>query len=126
MFMGLFGILSIIGAVLGIVAFTRLRDVAQSDLVRTPELPRRVAELERRLGTGQEAEAVTAEPVPPPVVRAAVPRPPAPVPRRADLETVIAGRWLNRVGLLLAFLAAFYALKWEFDNNVLGPTGHVG
>src|SRR5205823_5945767 len=43
----------------------------------------------------------------------------------ADLETVIAGRWLNRVGLLLVFLAAFYALKWEFDNNVLGPTGRV-
>ncbi len=23
------------------------------------------------------------------------------------------------------FLAAFFALKWEFDNNVLGPTGRV-
>ena len=127
-FIGLFGILFVIGAALGIVAFVRLHDVAQNDLVRIPELLRRVAELERRLGIGQEAEPVTAEPVPPPVVRAPVPRPPSPVPRppspvtpRADLETVIAGRWLNRVGLLLVFLAAFYALKLEFDNNVLGP-----
>src|SRR5205085_402178 len=130
-FIGLFGILFVIGAAaLGIVAFVRLHDVAQNDLVRIPELLRRVAELERRLGIGGAAapvtaEPVTAEPVPPPVVRAPVPRPPAPVPRRADLETVIAGRWLNRVGLLLVFLAAFYALKWEFDNNVLGPTGRV-
>jgi len=99
--------------------------VDQDDLARIPELLRRVAELERRLGIGQEAEPVTAEPVPPPVVRPPVPRPPSPVPPGADLETVIAGRWLNRVGLLLVFLAAFYALKWEFDNNVLGPTGRV-
>ena len=125
MFIGLFGILFVIGAALGIVAFARLRDVDQSDLVRIPELLRRIAELERRLGIGQEAEPVTAEPVPPPVVRPPVPRPPSPVPPGADLETVIAGRWLNRVGLLLVFLAAFYALKWEFDNNVLGPTGRV-
>ena len=125
MFIGLFGILFVLGAALGIVAFARLRDVDQSDLVRIPELLRRIAELERRLGIGQEAEPVTAEPVPPPVVRPPVPRPPSPVPPGADLETVIAGRWLNRVGLLLVFLAAFYALKWEFDNNVLGPTGRV-
>jgi uncharacterized membrane protein len=38
---------------------------------------------------------------------------------------VIAGRWLNRVGLVLVFAAAFFALKWEFDNDVLGPTGRV-
>jgi len=124
-FIGLFGILFVIGAALGLVAFTRLSKVDQNDLVRIPELLRRVAELERRLGIGQEAEPVTAEPVPPPVLRPPVPRPPFPVPPRTDLETVIAGRWLNRVGLLLVFLAAFYALKWEFDNNVLGPTGRV-
>src|SRR2546429_7352895 len=122
---GLFGILLVIGAALGLVAFTRLSKVDQNDLVRIPDLLRRVAELERRLGIGQEAEPVTAEPVPGPVVHPPVPRPPSPVPPRVDLETVIAGRWLNRVGLLLVFLAAFYALKWEFDNNVLGPTGRV-
>src|SRR5256884_344738 len=122
---GLFGILFVIGAALGLVAFTRLSKVDQNDLVRIPDLLRRVAELERRLGIGQEAEPVTAEPVPRPVVHPPVPRPPSPVPPRVDLETVIAGRWLNRVGLLLVFLAAFYALKWEFDNNVLGPTGRV-
>src|SRR2546430_8640616 len=124
-FIGLFGILFVIGAALGLVAFTRLSKVDQNDLVRIPELLRRVADLERRLGIGQEAEPVTAEPVPSPRAHPPDPRPPAPVPPRADLETVIAGRWLNRVGLLLVFLAAFYALKWEFDNNVLGPTGRV-
>src|SRR5207244_12392115 len=92
---------------------------------RVPDRPRRVAEPERRLGIGQEAEPVTAEPVPRPVVHPPVPRPPSRVPPPVDLETVIAGRWLNRIGLLLVFLAAFYALKWEFDNNVLGPTGRV-
>ena len=81
-FIGLFGILLVIGAALGLVAFTRLSKVDQNDLVRIPDLLRRVTELERRLGIGQEAKPVTAEPVPPPVVRAPVPRPPSPVPRR--------------------------------------------
>src|SRR5205814_5318869 len=98
-FVGLFGILFVIGAALGIVAFVRLRDVDQSDLVRIPELRRRVAELERRLGIGEEAAPVTPEPVRLPHAPPPVPRSPSPVPRRADLETVIAGRWLNRVGL---------------------------
>src|SRR2546430_2096943 len=124
-FIGLFGILFVIGAALGLVAFTRLREVDQNDLVRIPELLRRVAELERRFGIGEEPKPLAPEPVRLPHAPPPVPRPRAPVPPRADLETVIAGRWLNRVGLLLVFLAAFYALKWEFDNNVLGPTGRV-
>src|SRR5438105_14598074 len=99
-FIGLFGILFVIGAALGLVAFTRLSKVDQNDLVRVPELLRRVAELERRLGIGQEAAPVTAEPVPAPVVRPPVPRPPSPVPPRTDLDTVIPVRWLTRVGLL--------------------------
>src|SRR5436305_14536736 len=119
--MGLFGILFIIGAVLGIVAFTRLRGVDQNDLLRIPELLRRVAELERRLGIGQEAKPVTAEPVPPPVVRAPRPPPPSPLPRRADPETPIRGRWLTRAGLVLVFLSAFYAPKWASAENALGP-----
>jgi uncharacterized membrane protein len=65
----------------------------------------------------------------------AAPRAPAPAPRTAarvdpglaqsDLESLIAGRWLNRVGLVLVFVAAFFALQWEFDNDVLGATGRV-
>ena len=49
-FIGLFGILFVIGAALGLVAFTRLSKVDQNDLVRIPDLLRRVTELERRLG----------------------------------------------------------------------------
>src|SRR5947207_4274646 len=119
-FIGLFGILLVIGAALGLVAFTRLSKVDQNDLVRIPDLLRRVTELERRLGIGQEAKPVTAEPVPPPVVRAPVPPPPSPAPPPADLETVIARRWLHPVGLLLVFLAAFYAPKVGVGNHVLG------
>jgi uncharacterized membrane protein len=48
-----------------------------------------------------------------------------PAAPHGDLESLIAGRWLNRVGLLLVFLAAFFALKWEFDNDLLGPKGRV-
>src|SRR6266567_5610468 len=55
-FIGLFGILFVVGAALGIVAFMRLREVDQNDLVRIPDLLRRVAELERRLGIGEEAK----------------------------------------------------------------------
>ena len=43
MFIGLVGILFVIWAALGIVAFTRLREVDQNDLVRIPELLRRSA-----------------------------------------------------------------------------------
>jgi len=37
-FIGLFGILFVIGAALGVVAFTRLREVDQNDLVRIRSL----------------------------------------------------------------------------------------
>src|SRR5437763_14734600 len=121
--MGLFGILFIIGAVLGIVAFTRLRGVDQNDLLRIPELLRRVTELERRLGIGQEAKPVTAEPVPPPVVRAPLPRPPSPPPPPAHLETVIAGRRPHRARLLLVSLAALHHPEEDIDTHVTRPTG---
>lgn len=42
-----------------------------------------------------------------------------------DLETLIAGRWLNRIGLLLVLIAVAYFLKLVIDNEWIGPTGQV-
>jgi uncharacterized membrane protein len=42
-----------------------------------------------------------------------------------DLETLIAGRWLNRVGIVALLLAAGFFLKYVFDNAWIGPRGQV-
>ncbi len=43
-----------------------------------------------------------------------------------DLETMIAGRWLNRVGIVALVFAVSFFLKYAFDNNWIGPRGRVG
>lgn len=76
----------------------------------------------------------------PPLSRPAAP-PPPPVPPYAstsplsvppssrknseDVEDVIAGRWLNYVGILALALAVSFFLKYAFDNNWIGPGGRV-
>ena len=47
-------------------------------------------------------------------------------PSTADLEGLIAGRWLNRIGILALILAVSFFLKYAFDNNWIGPSGRVG
>jgi uncharacterized membrane protein len=42
-----------------------------------------------------------------------------------DLETVIAGRWFNRIGIVALLIAVSYFLKLAFDNNWIGPSGRV-
>src|SRR5882757_1758374 len=42
-----------------------------------------------------------------------------------DLETVIAGRWFNRIGIVALLVAISYFLKLAFDNNWIGPSGRV-
>jgi len=42
-----------------------------------------------------------------------------------DLESVIAGKWFNRVGIVALLIAVSYFLKLAFDNNWIGPTGRV-
>jgi uncharacterized membrane protein len=85
------------------------------------------------------AEARAAQPttprVPPPP--SSIPPPPSPIsplarqaarePRalELDLETLIAGRWLNRIGILALLLAVAFFLKYAFDNNWVGPRGRV-
>jgi uncharacterized membrane protein len=43
----------------------------------------------------------------------------------ADLEGLIAGRWLNRIGILALIVAVSFFLKYAFDNNWIGPSGRV-
>src|SRR5215470_328374 len=42
-----------------------------------------------------------------------------------DLETVIAGRWFNRIGIVAVLVSVSYFLKLAFDNNWIGPSGRV-
>jgi len=42
-----------------------------------------------------------------------------------DVESTIAGRWFNYVGILAIALAVAFFLKYAFDNNWIGPAGRV-
>jgi uncharacterized membrane protein len=42
-----------------------------------------------------------------------------------DWETIIGGRWLNRIGIVAVILAVTFFLKYAFDNNWIGPSGRV-
>ncbi len=53
---------------------------------------------------------------------AAPPRPPR---TGADLEGMIAGRWLNRVGLLAVTVGVALFLKAAIDNDWIGPAGQI-
>jgi uncharacterized membrane protein len=43
-----------------------------------------------------------------------------------NVEAMIAGRWLNYVGILALLFAVTFFLKYAFDNNWVGPRGRVG
>jgi uncharacterized membrane protein len=43
-----------------------------------------------------------------------------------DWETIIGGRWLNRIGIVALIGATTFFLKYAFDNNWIGPSGRVG
>ena len=43
-----------------------------------------------------------------------------------NLEAMVAGRWLNYVGILALIFAVTFFLKYAFDNNWVGPRGRVG
>ncbi len=42
-----------------------------------------------------------------------------------DMEQLIAGRWLNRIGVMALLLAVSFFLKYAFDNDWIGPRGQV-
>ncbi len=43
-----------------------------------------------------------------------------------NFEEVVAGRWLNYVGILALLFAVTFFLKYAFDNDWVGPRGRVG
>jgi uncharacterized membrane protein len=136
--------------VLAISAFVRVRRLERRS-VPPPSPPNpptgednRISALERRLAEVEHklTALATAPPAPQPETTAA-PRhaetaPPAPQPPRPaaaseppptagglDLETLIAGRWLNRVGIAALLFASGFFVKYAFDNNWVGPSGRV-
>ena len=42
-----------------------------------------------------------------------------------DLESQIAGRWMNRIGLVTIAIGVSYFLKYAIDNDWIGPAGQV-
>ncbi|HEX5216353.1 MAG TPA: DUF2339 domain-containing protein [Vicinamibacterales bacterium] len=116
----------LLGALFGIFAF-----------IRTNRLEGRLRALEARVDrAGAEpaagppaiapsAPAVAAvDPGPGPAAATVAPAPAA-VAVRHDLETQIAGRWLNRVGLTAVAVGVSYFLKYAIDNDWIGPSGQV-
>jgi uncharacterized membrane protein len=43
-----------------------------------------------------------------------------------NFEALVAGRWLNYVGILALLFAVTFFLKYAFDNDWVGPRGRVG
>ena len=46
-------------------------------------------------------------------------------PSPLDMESLIAGRWFNRIGIVALLIAVSYFLKLAFDNNWIGESGRV-
>jgi uncharacterized membrane protein len=143
----------LVGIILAVVASGAVACVAAAILwSKLLRVERRVAQLEAVRGVMPVIPAAsvpavvsaTALPVPappspvsyiqtpPPVIAAAVPSEAAghaaePVGRKttADWEALIAGKWLNRVGLAAVAVGVAYFLKYAIDNDWIGPTGQV-
>jgi uncharacterized membrane protein len=84
-------------------------------------LEQRLARIERRLGGPAEGAAAREGQSALEPGAAAAPRP----GRARDLEALIAGRWLNYVGVLALLFAVSFFLKFAFENNWVGPGARV-
>jgi uncharacterized membrane protein len=105
---------------------------------RIEAIERKLSMIERQLANLTPKMPITGAPVPPlpdkiPAVDR-IPPPkvsqPKPIAKKVmeperNLESLIAGRWLNRVGLLLVLIATAFGLKYAFDNEWIGPAGRV-
>lgn len=43
-----------------------------------------------------------------------------------EMEAIIGGQWLAKIGILALILGVSFFLKYAFDNNWIGPAGRVG
>jgi len=143
-------ILLLASPILSIIALVRTSKSKPSGDNLAPILQRLYA-LEKRVAELQSGPVAppAAAPVPAPPVPQAIPQtPPASVPPSAppavpaapplaiahakepassalDLESLIAGRWLNRIAILFLLLSVSYFLKLAFENNWVGPAGRI-
>ena len=83
-----------------------------------PPLPKLAAPASAGIG----AESPPKEPAAPPIGTLS---PPLPEQTRPELEAVIGGNWLLKIGILAIVLGALYFLKYAFDNEWIGNTGRV-
>lgn len=42
-----------------------------------------------------------------------------------DLESVVAGKWLNYVGIIAVLFAVAFFIEYAFENNWIGPRGRI-
>ncbi len=132
----------LIAPLLGISAYLRLGKMEKAQRERNNALNLRISTLEDEIaqlkrspsGLAPVESAPLAEntaPVIRPVISAvnAAPAPQtSPVKKplsSIDLESLIAGHWLNRIGIITLLLAGSFFLKFAFDNDWIGPAGRV-
>lgn len=149
-----FSFFSLLVPAIAIWAFIRVRRLEQQlrerpaavgDTDRESHLTARLSLLERQVHelrghlAALSAESPLAAPpaTPPPATSrmsvSDVPAPPRPSePPQSkpqtigfDMEQRIAGRWLNRIGIVALLLAVSFFLKYAFDNDWIGPRGQV-
>jgi uncharacterized membrane protein len=101
---------------------------------RIAAMERKLARIERQLADLSPTETPN-KPSPWPLP--SIPPKSEPIPSKAavkperkptsdlNLEAIIAGRWLNYIGLLLVLIATAFALKYAFDNEWIGPAARV-
>jgi uncharacterized membrane protein len=101
------------------------------------DAPQQVPAAELQTPTPPSQAPAIPMPKQPPPTHSAPAQPPAPPPlaplsvsayqhrEDSDVETTIAGRWFNYVGILAVALAVSFFLKYAFDNNWIGPVGRV-
>ena len=144
------GLFLLAGPVLGLIALIRIANLGRRSEAPLPPsvdgrlgaLERQVEQLNQKLAAARDAPATppatpsttAAEPAvvftpssspPPPQQDTPVRSPSSSFKEGLDLETLIAGRWLNRVGIVALLLAASFFLKYAFDNDWVGPSGRV-
>lgn len=135
-------------AIIALVRAGRLQKNLPGNLIaRLQALEKQVGELNRKLSkqpATAPGEAVTPTPAaatpaatpgqpetPQPAIKSVAPPAPAPTRKPAgalsglDLETLIAGRWLNRIGIVAVIFGAAFFLQLEVESDWLGPTGRT-
>lgn len=93
----------------------------------SPAVPTPEFRPEPETAPAPEKEPVAAGMEPPSAAPPIAVPPPPPPPRRTspELEALIGGNWLLKIGIVSIVLGALYFLKYAFDNRWIGDTGRV-